>query len=70
MTILTDTPGFTAEIKAGDSSGGPFHTVSRSLTIGGTTGTFNLNGGGRYFLVWITNLGDNDQVRIDEVKAR
>jgi eukaryotic-like serine/threonine-protein kinase len=70
MTIVTDTPGFTAEIKAGDAATGPFHTVSNSRTITSTTATFSLNGGGRYFLVWITNLGDNDQVRIDEVKAR
>jgi eukaryotic-like serine/threonine-protein kinase len=70
MTIITDTPGFTAQIKAGDSATGPFHTVSNSRAIGSTTATFSLNGGGRYFLVWITNLGSNDQVRIDEVKAR
>jgi serine/threonine-protein kinase len=70
MTIITDTPGFTAQIKAGDSPTGPFHTVSNSRTIASTTATFSLNGGGRYFLVWITNLGENDQVRIDEVKAR
>jgi eukaryotic-like serine/threonine-protein kinase len=70
MTIITDTPGFTAQIKAGDSATGPFHTVSNSRRIASTTATFSLNGGGRYFLVWITNLGSNDQVRIDEVKAR
>jgi len=70
MTIITDTPGFTAQIRAGDTATGPFHIVSNSRTIANTTATFSLNGGGRYFLVWITNLGENDQVRIDEVKAR
>jgi predicted Ser/Thr protein kinase len=70
MTIITDTPGFTAQIRAGDTATGPFHIVSNSRTIANTTATFSLNGGGRYFLVWITNLGSNDQVRIDEVKAR
>jgi serine/threonine protein kinase len=70
VTINTDTPGFTASIKAGDSPTGPFQTVSHSQTIAGTTATFNLDGGGRYFLLWITNLGDNAQVRIDEIKAR
>ena len=44
--------------------------VSNSRTIANTTAIISLNGGGRYFLVWITNLGSNDQVRIDEVKAR
>jgi predicted Ser/Thr protein kinase len=70
VTINTDTPGFTASIKAGDSPTGPFQAVSNSQTIAGTTATFNLDGGGRYFLLWITNLGDNAQVRIDEIKAR
>jgi hypothetical protein len=70
LSIVTDTPGFTAEIKAGDTPTGPFHTVSGSKTIAGTDASFSLTGGGRYFLLWITSLGDNDQVRIEEVRAR
>ena len=71
LTIVTDTPGFTAQIKAGDSQAGPFpRAVSGSKTVESTSASFSLNGGGRYFLLWITNLGDNDQVRIDEVTAR
>jgi predicted Ser/Thr protein kinase len=70
LSIVTDTPGFTAEVKAGDNIDGPFHAVSDSRTIDGTSASFNLNGGGRYFLLWITNLGGNDQVRIDEITAK
>jgi hypothetical protein len=70
LTILTDTPGFTALVKAGNSIGGPFHAVSGSKTVESTSATFSLKGGGRYFLLWITNLGANAQVRIDEIKAR
>jgi serine/threonine-protein kinase len=70
VSIVTDTPGFTAEIKAGNSAGGPFHTVSGSQTVAGTNASFSLHGGGRYFLLWITQLGDNAQVRIDEIRAR
>jgi eukaryotic-like serine/threonine-protein kinase len=70
MTITTDTPGFTAEIKAGGSAGGPFHTISGPQTVSRTTASFALDGGGRYFLLWITALGDNVQVRIDEITAR
>jgi hypothetical protein len=36
----------------------------------GTTAGFTLNGGGRDFLVWITNLGGHDQIRIETVRAR
>jgi serine/threonine-protein kinase len=70
MTIVTDTPGFTAEIKAGDTPTGPFHTVAGSKTIATTEASLGLSGGGRYFLLWITSLGDNAQVRIDEIRAQ
>jgi len=70
LTIATGTPGFTAQIKAGDSSDGPFHPVSSSQTVNGSPVSFDLTGGGRYFLVWITSLGDNVQVAIDEITAR
>jgi hypothetical protein len=70
LTITTDTPGFTAVVKTGDSATGPFHVVSRSTTVAGTEQTFDLSGGGRYFLLWITDLGSNEQVRVDEISAR
>jgi len=70
LTIATDTPGFTAQIKAGDSLTGPFHAVSASKTVTGTTAGFTLKGGGRDFLVWITDLGGHDQIRIQTVRAR
>jgi len=68
MTVITDTPGYTAEIKAGDSPS-TATTVAGPQTVSGTT-TFHLRGGGRYFVVWITSLGANDQVHVNEVKAR
>ena len=70
MSLVTDTPGFTGEIKAGDTPTGPFHTVAGSKTIATTEASFGLSGGGRYFLLWITSLGDNAQVRIDEIRAQ
>ena len=69
FTVTSGTPGFSAEIQAGDSPAGPFHAVSNSLTVGDAT-TFNLQGGGRYFVVWITNLGDHSSVEVNEVTAR
>ena len=68
MMIITDTPGFTAQIKAGDSATGlvPRRSPARGRSRARPQ-LSSLNGGGRYFLVWITNLGANDQVRIDEV---
>jgi hypothetical protein len=68
ITITTDTPGFKAEIREGDSSTGPFETrVSDSQTVEDRT-TFDLTDAkSRYFLVWITAL--DEIARIHEVRA-
>jgi serine/threonine protein kinase len=69
IAVSTDTPGFTAEIKAGDAAAGPFETVAAGKAVGPTT-TWDLDGSeARYYVVWITNLGDQAQVHINEVKA-
>ncbi len=41
ITVVSDTPGFTAKIEAGSSSDGPFDTVSGSKEVGSRT-TFDL----------------------------
>jgi len=69
MTVITDTPGFTAEIKAGDSPSAANKTAAGPQTMGATT-TFRLKHGGRWFVIWITDLGDNSQVHVNEVRAR
>jgi hypothetical protein len=70
MTVTTDTPGFQATIQAGDSPTGPFRDVSGSQTVSGST-TFDLHDAtGRYFVVWITELGSGfDQAHVNEVTA-
>jgi hypothetical protein len=69
VTVSTDTPGFTAEIQVGDTEGGPFRTVSDSKTVGGQT-TFDLHDAhGRYYVVWITNLGSLSSAHVNDVSA-
>jgi eukaryotic-like serine/threonine-protein kinase len=68
LTVTTDTPGFTAEIKAGDSPS-TATTVAGPRTMSDTT-SFDLSGGGRYFVIWITDLGPNDQVHVNDASAR
>jgi serine/threonine-protein kinase len=68
LTLVTDTPGFTAEIKAGDSPSSAT-TVAGPQTMSETT-KFRLSGGGRYFVVWITDLGGNASAHVNEVRAR
>jgi eukaryotic-like serine/threonine-protein kinase len=67
VTVVSDTPGFQAEIQAGNSPEGPFNPVSDSQTIQGET-TFELSGASaRYFVVWITDL--DGRARINEVRV-
>jgi serine/threonine-protein kinase len=69
LTVSTDTPGYTAIVRAGDSPGGPFADDSPSLTVAART-TFTLDGHtARYYVLWITNLGTDDTVHVNEVTA-
>ena len=66
----TDTPGFVAQIKVGDSPSGPFRTVSGTKTVG-QKAIFTLTGAeGRYYLIWITRLGTGYRyAHVNEVDA-
>jgi len=69
VTVVTDTPGFTAEIRAGNAQGGPFEqVVGASQGVGGRT-TWELEGAdARFYVVWITAL--DGRAHISEVTAR
>jgi eukaryotic-like serine/threonine-protein kinase len=69
MTVTTDTSGYTAEIRAGDSREGPFdRVVGDSRTVGERT-TFTLHDStARYFVLWITAL--DGVAHANEVRAR
>jgi serine/threonine-protein kinase len=70
LTVRSDTPGFTAVIKEGSSTGRGFTPVSGAGTVGTQT-KFSLDGpAARYYLIWITDLGDNSAVHVNEVTAR
>jgi hypothetical protein len=58
LRVVSDDPGWTAEIQAGNRAAGPFALVSRSRTVRGTT-AFALTERAplRYYLIWITQLG-------------
>ena len=68
ITVTTDTPGYQAEIRAGDSPTGDFRTVSDNQTVNDTT-TFDLRDAkARYFVVWVTDL--DGSAHVNEVRAR
>jgi hypothetical protein len=65
LVVESETPGFTAEVRSGD------RTVAPSRQVGPKT-TFELPDDlkSTELVLWITNRGDNDAVRINEVTAR
>ena len=69
LVVQTDTPGFTAEVLAGDAAGGPFTRVADGRVVGARA-VFGLATGARhrYFVVWITTLA-GDAARLNEVTA-
>ncbi len=70
LTVTSTTPGFTALIEASSSPSGGFQHVSGSQTVGLST-KFSLNhADARYYVVWITDLGSNESVHVNEVTAR
>jgi hypothetical protein len=68
LALRTDTPGFTAEIRAGDSAEGPFDTVVGDEKTTGTSTVWDLDDtDARYLTIWITDL---DRVaHVNEVRA-
>jgi hypothetical protein len=68
LQIVSDEPGFTAEILAGNSSGGGFVPYSEEQEIGSRT-TLELSGGKsyRYYVIWITD--PNRRAHVNEVRA-
>ncbi len=69
--IATQTPGFTAVIRAGDSASGPFPATVSPTETAQSQAEFPIHGGAhRYYLVWITRLGPGYQTaRINDVRA-
>jgi eukaryotic-like serine/threonine-protein kinase len=67
IAVSTDTPGFTAEIRAGSSPQGPFETVGSSKTVVERT-VWDLEGPeARYYVVWITAL--DGKAHVNEARA-
>jgi eukaryotic-like serine/threonine-protein kinase len=69
VVVRSSTPGFTAEIRSGDSAEGPFDAVvSPAKTVGGETGFPLGDDAGRYLVLWITEL-PSGRARVEEISA-
>jgi serine/threonine protein kinase len=70
ITVQSSTPGFTAEILSGNAVTTDMKVDGASQTVGSQT-TFDLRGASaRYYVLWITDLGTNSSVRVNEITAR
>jgi serine/threonine-protein kinase len=68
VSLTTDTPGFTAEVRAGDSAAGPFERVVGAEKTVGQTAAWELDGSEhRYYTIWITDL--DGRAHVNEVRA-
>jgi eukaryotic-like serine/threonine-protein kinase len=69
VRVQTDTPGYRAEIRAGNNLAGGFTAVSKAQTVAGTT-SFEVDpkAPARYYVVWITRLA-GDVAHVNEVHA-
>jgi serine/threonine protein kinase len=70
LRVRTDTPGFTAVIRTGNSEAGPFRVESSARTVGATT-TFQLSSTSatEYYVVWITSLAPGlGHAHVNEVR--
>ena len=69
LTVTSTTPGYTAEVRAGASPGGPFDAVVGSSARAGETTTWKLSGdSARFYVLWITEL--DGRVRVNEVTGK
>ena len=71
ITVVTDTPGFTAEIRATNIQGTPGQKVSDSRVVGRTT-KFDITEPApkRFYVIWITKLApDGHFAHVNEVQA-
>jgi serine/threonine-protein kinase len=70
ITVITDTPGFTAEIRATNIQGTLGQKVSESRIVGRTTRfAIDQPAPKRYYLVWITKVAPGVPAHVNEVHA-
>ena len=71
ITVVTDTPGFTAEIRATNIQGTPGQKVSDSRVVGRTTRfAIHQPAPKRFYVVWITKLAPGGHfAHVNEVRA-
>lgn len=67
LVVVTETPGFTADVRVGSSAAGPYVSVSKEQPVQART-TFALKQQrGRYLMLWITSMPDGGAAAANEI---
>jgi hypothetical protein len=70
ITVITDTPGFTAEIRATNIQGTLGQKISESRVVGRTTRfAIDQPAPKRYYMIWITKVAPGVPEHVNEVHA-
>jgi predicted Ser/Thr protein kinase len=70
ITVVTDTPGFTAEIRATNVQGTLGQRVSDSRVVSRTTRfVIDESAPKRYYLIWLTKIAPGVHAHVNEVRA-
>ena len=67
VVVTTETPGYDAEIRVGDSATGPFVAVSGSKAATPRTAFALKPRSGRYLMVWITSMPAGGVAAVNEI---
>jgi hypothetical protein len=69
IVLVTDTPGFEAQIQAGYQQGGPFRAVSAVRRTATSTRFALSRASARYFVVWVTAIPPGKAADVNEVRV-
>lgn len=70
LDVVTATPGYLAEVRAGATPDGPFTTIAPERTVDRLT-QFALGGRrARYVVIWVTDLPDGSAAEVAEARLR
>ena len=67
--VATETPGYKAEIRVGNSPTGPFVAVSKKQVTGKRTAFALKPRSGRYLMVWITSMPPTGTAAVNEISV-
>jgi hypothetical protein len=69
VVVVTDTPGFEAQIQAGAAPRGPFRPVSTRRRMSTTTRFSLSRASARYLVVWVTAIPPGEAADVNEVRV-